>query len=396
MFDGAITPEAQESATLHVLTLPHYSSTQAPSGLHHFLPNVREHSTETVAAQRLETWLSQATLDPTATHTLMLNAPGQGHALLSATSSKVIQAFSWIIVSTAEEALYENDVDSATLDATLTQLGYACVLEDDSAVYPTVARLYQRQPAVIERLTLSAERDAAQNEAEKLARELEESRVIARSEATKQSQDLKDAEAALATAKSEAERLARELEEVRVIARSEATKQSQALSAAEKQASERKQALEEKTQQLAERDKQLSEKDKALNAASEQLAQRTQERDAARKQNEEHKRSLEEKSQQLNEHIEQLSEKTKALEAAQKQLAERDAQLKEKAQQLAERDKQLTEQKQVNEKAQQAIKQHEHENQTLQHRQQLLQDELVKGEAQIDLIKDLLLREPGL
>ena len=41
-------------------------------------------------------------------------------------------------------------------------------------------------------------------------------------------------------------------------------------------------------------------------------------------------------------------------------------------------------------------KNQELENQELQHRQQLLQDELVKAEAQIELIKDLLLREPGL
>jgi hypothetical protein len=35
-------------------------------------------------------------------------------------------------------------------------------------------------------------------------------------------------------------------------------------------------------------------------------------------------------------------------------------------------------------------------NQELAHRQQLMNDELVKAEAQIELIKDLLLREPGL
>ena len=35
-------------------------------------------------------------------------------------------------------------------------------------------------------------------------------------------------------------------------------------------------------------------------------------------------------------------------------------------------------------------------NQELQHRQQLMQEELLKAEAQIELIKDLLLREPGL
>ena len=36
------------------------------------------------------------------------------------------------------------------------------------------------------------------------------------------------------------------------------------------------------------------------------------------------------------------------------------------------------------------------ENQELGNRQQLMQEELVKAEAQIELIKDLLLREPSL
>jgi hypothetical protein len=46
--------------------------------------------------------------------------------------------------------------------------------------------------------------------------------------------------------------------------------------------------------------------------------------------------------------------------------------------------------------AQLRIKALEYENNESQHRQRLLHDELVRAEAQIDLIKDLLLREPGL
>ena len=42
------------------------------------------------------------------------------------------------------------------------------------------------------------------------------------------------------------------------------------------------------------------------------------------------------------------------------------------------------------------VKATEAENQELTKRQQLMQEELLKAEAQIELIKDLLLREPGL
>lgn len=374
VFEGAITPEAQESATLHVLTLPHYSSTQAPSGLQHFLPNVREHSTETVAAQRLETWLSQTALDPSATHTLVLNAPGQGHALLSATSSEVIQAFSWIIVSTAEEALYENDVDSTTLDATLSQLGFACALEDDSAVYPTITRLYQRQPAVIERLKLIKERDALASANANLTTEQQE-----------QAERIEALNAKLSEYETLLKDNAQQLNEAAAALRetdAELQERTQERDAAHKQTYDTKKALDEKTKQLTECDKQLEEArvnahdeatqhaqalenaQKQLAERDEQLKQRTQERDAARKQSEEHKNSLEEKSKLLSEHIEQLSEKDKALYAAKEQLTqltqERDQSnqaldaakkqgdehkkaLEEKAKQLAERDKQLEE-----------------------------------------------------
>ncbi len=45
---------------------------------------------------------------------------------------------------------------------------------------------------------------------------------------------------------------------------------------------------------------------------------------------------------------------------------------------------------------QQRNQQLETDNQQNAIRQQLLQEELIKAEAQIELIKDLLLREPGL
>ena len=343
LYPGAITADTQETATLHLLTLPKFSSLNAPSGLSQQLPNISVQGTETVPAQPITAWLTQTELDPNATHTLVINAPGQAHALLNATPNALLQAFTWIMVSTADEALYENDVDSATLETTLTQRGYARVAEDD-ATYPTVERLYQRQPSVIERLTLTAERDA-------LAKQLEEARANAKSETEKLAKELEEARA---NAKSETEKLAKELEEARVIARRETTKQSQALEATQSQ--------------LAERDQQLEE---ARNTAKQHEEACVIARSEATKQ-------------------------SQALEAAQKQLAERDEQLKQRTQERDNARQQAEENKQACEKAQQAAQKIERENQELQHRQQLLQDELVKGEAQIDLIKDLLLREPGL
>ncbi len=65
----------------------------------------------------------------------------------------------------------------------------------------------------------------------------------------------------------------------------------------------------------------------------------------------------------------------------------------------AERDqlqKSLSENGKSLEDARQQIQQLEQEASESLHRQQLLHEELIKAEAQIELIKDLLLREPGL
>jgi uncharacterized phage infection (PIP) family protein YhgE len=352
VFAGAITPRAQASATLNVLTLPQYNSINTPTALQRFLPNVRHHSTETVAAQSLEAWLSPTALAPDATHTLVLNAPGQAHALLTATSSEVIQTFSWIIVSTAEEALYEDDVDSNTLDATLTQLGYACMLEDDNAAYPNVTRLYQRQPSVIERLKLISERDALtqllaerdQKISEK-TNAAEAARVSAENEATKQSQALEDAKKQLTQRTKERNAAQQQTEQQK-------TEHLKALEGKVQQLAQQDKQLDAKTQQLAERDQQLSEKTKASDdaEAARVIARSEAEKQSqalveANKQASEHKQALDETVKQLSNSQEQLSQRTQERGAAQQQIEQQKTEhrqaLEGKNLQLTERDKQL-------------------------------------------------------
>ena len=87
-------------------------------------------------------------------------------------------------------------------------------------------------------------------------------------------------------------------------------------------------------------------------------------------------------------------------------IAQRDALAKEKAALTAARDEQaklaterqtaLATQQQATASKQQRLQQLDADNQEFAARQSMLQEELIKAEAQIDLIKDLLLREPGL
>lgn len=81
----------------------------------------------------------------------------------------------------------------------------------------------------------------------------------------------------------------------------------------------------------------------------------------------------------------------------QSQLAtERKAQLDKITTERDQLQKSLNENKKALEGAKQQIQQLEEEASESLHRQQLLHEELIKAEAQIELIKDLLLREPGL
>ena len=80
-------------------------------------------------------------------------------------------------------------------------------------------------------------------------------------------------------------------------------------------------------------------------------------------------------------------------EQAMQGLQERIKELEQHNQQLAQaRD---AAQNQVNAQAEQ-LQNQAAQHQELQYRQQLMQEEMIKAEAQIELIKDLLLREPGL
>jgi chromosome segregation ATPase len=90
------------------------------------------------------------------------------------------------------------------------------------------------------------------------------------------------------------------------------------------------------------------------------------------------------------------TELTKARDEQTKLASERKAQLDKITAERDQVQKSVAEQKKTFDNAQLQIKTLENEASESLNRQQLLQEELIKAEAQIELIKDLLLREPGL
>ena len=165
------------------------------------------------------------------------------------------------------------------------------------------------------------------------------------------------------------------------------------------------QALQQQTQQLAqERDAQAQ-----LAAEREQKLQKiTVDRETEQKTAASQRQQLEQKLQTLEktsaEQRTQLEQRAQNLEQAaneqRQQFEQQAAQLNQQIQALQQQIQQITQSRdnalqQVREQ-ETRLQAQEAQNQELQHRQHLMQEEMIKAEAQIELIKDLLLREPGL
>lgn len=96
-----------------------------------------------------------------------------------------------------------------------------------------------------------------------------------------------------------------------------------------------------------------------------------------------------ETAKQTGERQARIDQLTKEREATAKQAGERQARIDQLTRERDEQTKLLT-------AAQQKVTQLEQQQSELEHRQRLLDEEMVKAEAQIELIKDVLLREKGI
>ncbi|WP_336269496.1 hypothetical protein [Vreelandella arctica] len=266
---------------------------------------------------------------------------------------------------------------SQALEATQKQL-----TERDQQLEETEqARVIARSEAAKQSQALEATQQQLTERDQRLA-EAEQARVIARSEATKQSQALEATQKQLTKRDQQLE----EAEQARVIARSEATKQSQALEATQKQLTERDQQLEAAEQarviarsEATKQSQALEATQKQLTERDQQLAERTQQRDEEwhkgeqlTKERDELKHQLEEAQKQCEEALHQNHQNFQAKTAAEARVAQLEKELEIATQQIQQSRQQL------------------HQEQS--HRQQLIEQEMLKAEAQLDLIKDILIQ----
>jgi len=395
----AITPADQQTAALHALNNPAYSSLQAPHGLLDCYPNLRIEAPLQTPATSLTSLLQQQTLNADNDHLLLLSAPGQAFELLHSAPHDLLQAFRWLLVSTNSEPLYENEREPAALAALLGKAGFDLAAEDPDAIYPQASLLFERNGNAVRTLRLEREVATQRNRLTEATQQAATREAELQTQLSKQSAALAEQTHVATERQAQLDQLTQEKAEL-TTARDALANDKTALTQA------RDEQAKLATQRQAQLD-QLSKEKAELTAARDTLAKDkaalTQARD------EQTKLATERQAQ-----LDQLSKEKAELTAARDTLAKdkaaltqaRDEQIKLATDRKAQLDKITTErdqlQKSLNESkkalegAKQQIQQLEEEASESLHRQQLLHEELIKAEAQIELIKDLLLREPGL
>ncbi|WP_462381119.1 hypothetical protein [Pseudomonas sp. Marseille-QA0892] len=371
----AITPADQQTAALHALNNPAYSSLQPPRGLMDYYPNLRIEAPLQVPAISLARLLEQQALNADGDNLLVLSAPGQAFELLQGAPRDSLQAFRWLLINTSSEPLYENEREPAGVSAFLSSMGFDLVMDDPDALYPQASLLFVRNDTALRALRLEREVDTLRN------RLTEASQQASTREAELQTQ-LSEQSAALAEqAKLASERQARldqlTKEKTELTATLDTlTKDKEALAQARdeqaKLATERQAQLDQlakgKAELTAVRDA-LAKDKTALTQARDEQAKLLTERQAQLDQLTEEKAEL---GSDCQRQLEELAAQKNAL------VAERDALRKENTGLASDCGK---------------LKQTVAEG---HQRLLLMKEEVIKANTQVELIKDLLLRESGL
>lgn len=437
----AVTGDAQPVATLQALNNLAYSSLNQAADLFTYYPNLRRDEALQVPARSLEAIVTEQALDGRQPHALLIAAPGQALQLLQATPAAALHIFSWVIIECSSEPLYQNDASDSEIIAWMDSIGFELVTDNPDAIFPQSQLLFERNATRLAQHRLHSEvaqlrsqsSSAAQNSQQQL-QELE--------------QQLQQRDAALLELTGLANEQKQQLDEL-------ASENAQLFSACEAmraQQGELQQALQEQAaqanaqqvqvdamgterDQLASACEALRQQHAALTAAYDQqateigdlraelatLTSRNSELALINEALENQRAELAGACQMKTQLADERQARADALSATASELAsERDALAKDNArltetcdaqtrsageykahldkvsEQRDQLQKALAEHKDTFEANQGYVHTLEREAVEYQHRQRLLEEELVKSEAQLELIKDLLLRESGL
>lgn len=437
----AVTADEHPVATLLALNNLAYSSLNEPVDLFNHYPNLRRDGVLQVPARSLEAVVADHALNGPQAHTLLLAAPGQALQLLQATPQASLHAFTWVITECSSEPLYEGDASDSEVTAWMEGIGFELVTDNPDAIFPQSQLLFERNATRMTQQRLSSEVAQLHSQASVAAQSNQQQIQALQQQLQQRDTALLELTGLANGQKQQLDSLLSE--NTRLFSACEAmqaenaalsqTLQAQADQAGNWQA--KNEALARQRDQLASTGEALKQKHAALATAydeqanqlanvqaelaalSKHNAELTSLNDAQQRRQADLASICEVQTQLANERqarLEALGKAANELAAERDTLAQDNARLSEtcdaQTRLASECKAQLHKASEQRDQQQKALAEHKdtaeanlHYVQTLereaaeyQHRQRLLEEELVKSEAQLDLIKDLLLREPGL
>lgn len=359
----ALSSDPKGSCQLHVLNHPGFSSLNRPGKLLEHFPNIRVVDHVDVPACSLEEAVVSLQLARDGKNVLVIDAPGLAYELLEAASLETLQAFGAVIARAGVEPLYDNDRSLDDVLRLLRERGFEQQHDDPEAVYPMAASLLVAEPLRIENQRLEA-----------LVAQLRSKCDDQATLAARQADGLEQARRGRDHAVATVNRLKAELEAALADARTQrdlVSSRDAQIAALASERAELSKALANKEASLAKAVEEL----RALRRTCDEQGRLASERDELSK-------ALEDKEASLAEASEELQALRKARDEQARLASERQA-LLEKATALSrERGARII-----------AL---EREQARLEHHQAWLDEEVVKAETQVELIKDILLREKAL
>jgi FkbM family methyltransferase len=424
---AAVADVAGESR-LWILNNPRESSLCRPEGLLRRYPNLKVTQTISLRTLTLDALIDRLAPAPDGANLLVLEMQGMELAALSTTASEKLQRFLWIAVRSSRERLYEHGAKHSDVDTHLRNCGFATLETSPSETEsPLRDVLFRRDDAQIELTSLRTRAKEREGVIESLQRQLDEhSRIILKLRS--EIQELTDACAAQSTLAQERlaqlEQVTKSHDQQAKLAADLAVQLQQLTTAKEQLAGQAAEGRKEIEQLARARDEQsrlaqerLAQLEQVTKSHDQQaklaadLAVQLQQLTTAKEQ-------LAGQVSRADRHIEELSRTTaeqKGLVAErqvhiERLVGERDEQMKlavdrkmelerlfkardEQASLAQTRETELAKQKHLLQEDRKRIAQLEAQLADMMMRQTLLNEEIVKAEGQIDVIKHVLLGE---